>query len=137
MIYGDEKFSDMPGFDMEPEYFGPTSINSFLVLSAYTAGIESLGILARLPSYYNRQNPKAVRALLKKVSELSGLSFDLTPLDRSAALFESDLTRRLSANPENISRLKELEKLYDTNAALSHEVTAFIEGLDIEGLKEA
>lgn len=92
-------------------YQGPTGIAGVLGERFQQDGLEVVSLWAALPHYINaRPNPRGALALVQVLSEYLGHSFDLEPLERSAAEFEERISKLVSQDPELRDYVKQLKR---------------------------
>ncbi|MBM3674167.1 MAG: PAC2 family protein [Actinobacteria bacterium] len=103
---------------LRADYVGPTGAQTVLQVALGEAGIRAIGLWAQVPHYVaGTPSPTAIRALLERLRDLTGVYADLRALDeQSDAYLEkveegldgrpdvADLVRRLdaSAGPEDL-----------------------------------
>jgi proteasome assembly chaperone (PAC2) family protein len=98
-------------------YEGPGSFGSTLLYLAQKRRMPLVSLIARATYYpeYNiviPRNPKAIKAIVLRLSGLLRLGLDLSDLDREAGEFEAKLDFMASHNPEFRAYIEELEKEY-------------------------
>jgi hypothetical protein len=92
-------------------YQGPTGIAGVLGERFQQDGLEMVSLWAALPHYINaRPNPRGALALVQVLSEYIGHTFDLEPLERSAAEFEERISKLVSRDPELSDYVKQLKR---------------------------
>lgn len=95
-------------------YEGPTGIVGVLSDSLRRSGIDTASLWANVPHYITTsQNPQATTALLARLQELLGLTFDLHELEASGRRFVSEVETALSGNPEVAEYVRRLEAAMD------------------------
>ncbi|NLE95228.1 MAG: hypothetical protein GX600_06045 [Dehalococcoidia bacterium] len=108
---------------IEPiDYEGPGGIRTALVHRCQRLPIEMAVLHARVTYYpeFNMvitHNPKAIRALVRKLNRLLGLGLDLADLDRETRDFEARMSYFALQNREFRTYVEALEKEYPTSAA--------------------
>ncbi len=96
-------------------YEGPGSFGTTLLHFCQQKQMPMVTLIARA-TYYPEfniiipHNPKAIRALVKRLDSLLRLYLDTTDLDREAEEFEAKLSFMASHNPEFQAYVTELEK---------------------------
>lgn len=96
-------------------YEGPGSFATTLLYTCQQKQVEMVSMTTRA-TYYPEfnivipRNPKAIRALLKRLNTLLHLNLDFSDLDKDAEEFEEKLGFMASHNPEFRTYLEELEK---------------------------
>ena len=96
-------------------YEGPGSFGTMLFHLGQSRHMQIVSITARATYYpeYNiiiPYNPKAVRAIVKRLSRMFHITLDTSDLDKSSDEFESKLEFMASHNPEFRNYIDELEK---------------------------
>ncbi|GIW13610.1 MAG: carboxylate--amine ligase [Tepidiforma sp.] len=95
-------------------YEGPTGIVGVLHTMLRERGIAGATLWANVPHYLTAsQHPAATAALLRRVSGLLGVDFDLTEMDAAAQRFLAEVEGALQANPEAQEYVRRLEEAYD------------------------
>jgi hypothetical protein len=83
------------------DYEGPTGLQTILQHELGRAGIRSIGVWAQVPHYVSgNQSPPAVRALLERLHELTGIDADLSPLDEDCASYVGKVEEGLAERPD-------------------------------------
>ena len=96
-------------------YEGPGSFNTTLLRICQDRQGQMVSITTRA-TYYPEfdiiipYNPKAIRAVVKRLTHLLRLKFDISDLDKQAEEFESKLNFMASQNPLFQTYVEELEK---------------------------
>ncbi len=99
-------------------YEGPTGIVGVLTDAVRRAGIPAMSLWANVPHYITTaQNPPATLALLQRLEQPLGLSFDLTELQKAGERFVRDVNAAIAANPEIQSYVRQLEAAADQAAS--------------------
>ena len=98
-------------------YEGPTGIVGVLHDAARRVGFASASIWAPVPHYVaTAPNPKATRALLSRLSQLTDISLDLTDLDIAASAWERSVDEVVAGDADATAYVERLEARYDENA---------------------
>lgn len=109
-------FASPPGLltahGVEPTgYEGPTGIVGVLADRFRRAGIPVVSLWAGLPHYISATpNPRGSLALLQKAMEILGLPLDLSPVEQSAAEFETQISKLVASDPALSEYVKELKR---------------------------
>jgi hypothetical protein len=83
------------------DYHGATGLQTVVQCALGDAGIPSLGLWAQVPHYVAATpSPPAVRALLGRLRELSGVTFDSAPLDEQADEYSTRVEEGLADRPD-------------------------------------
>jgi len=96
-------------------YEGPGSFGTTLLYTCQKKQMQMVSITARA-TYYPEfnivipRNPKAIRAVVRRLNGLLHLNLDISDLDRDAEEFEAKLGFMASQNPEFQAYVEELEK---------------------------
>lgn len=96
-------------------YEGPGSFATTLLYTCQQKQVEMVSMTTRA-TYYPEfnivipRNPKAIRALLKRLNTMLHLDLDFSDLDKDTEEFEEKLGFMASHNPEFRTYLEELEK---------------------------
>jgi len=96
-------------------YEGPGRFGTTLLYICQQKQVPMVSITARA-TYYPEfnivipRNPKAIRAVIRRLNSLLRLSLDFSDLDREAEEFEAKLNFMASHNPEFRTYIEELEK---------------------------
>ncbi|MEW6185172.1 MAG: PAC2 family protein [Thermodesulfobacteriota bacterium] len=105
--------SEFKNFTHFGEYLGPCSFTTMMIFQGREQDIEVVGLSTRSPIYINDLNSKACYDLLKKVSNLLELRFDLLDLKEAGEELVETLDRAFSENATALDQLKKMEELYD------------------------
>ena len=110
-------------------YEGPTGIVGVLHDTLRRQSIQAASLWANVPHYITTaQNPPATAALLGRLQELLGITFDLRELAESTERFVNEVNTALAANPEVSEYVRRLEAAADAEPAVAE---ALPEGQDI------
>jgi proteasome assembly chaperone (PAC2) family protein len=96
-------------------YAGPGRFGTTLLYICQKRGLQMVSVTARA-TYYPEfnillpRNPKAIRAVVRRLSGLLHLELDVSDLDREAKEFEAKLGFMVSQNPQFLAYIEELEK---------------------------
>ncbi|MFP3915097.1 MAG: PAC2 family protein [Actinomycetota bacterium] len=92
-------------------YEGPTGIVGVLTQALDNHGIDSVSLWAAVPHYLSNQSyPPGVEALLRKATEIAGLSIDMEPLHTESHLFQSRVRAALDESEELADYVRQLEE---------------------------
>ena len=95
-------------------YEGPTGIVGVLHTALRDAGLPGASLWANVPHYLTAsQNPAATAALLRRISGLLEVEFDLAEMDAAAQRFVAEVEGALQANPEAQEYVRRLEASYE------------------------
>jgi proteasome assembly chaperone (PAC2) family protein len=98
-------------------YEGPTGIVGVLHDTARATGIASASLWAPVPHYVSTPpNPLATRALLDRLAQLLGTSFELGDLDELSQAWQTRVDEVVSQDDDVRSYVGQLEERYDTEA---------------------
>ena len=98
-------------------YEGPARFGSTLLYICQTRRLPMVSLTARVTYYpdFNiliPRNPKAIRAVMKRLNSLCQLNLDMSDLDAESDAFEEKLRFMASHTPEFRAYVEELEKEY-------------------------
>jgi predicted ATP-grasp superfamily ATP-dependent carboligase len=83
------------------DYHGATGLQTVVQCALGDAGIPSLGLWAQVPHYVSATpSPPAMRALLTRLGELTGVAVDVTPLDEQADEYTARVEEGLADRPD-------------------------------------
>lgn len=119
---------------LQSEYEGPTGIMTVLSLLAQEAGIETASLWASVPHYvHNAPAPKAVIALLDRLSEMIDVTLPLGDLPEQSGEWErgiDEITERDDDMRAYIGKLEEqrdaVESPEASGEAIAHEFERFL-----------
>ena len=99
-------------FDLSPSrYEGSTGILSALSEAYAREGVTSASLWAPIPHYVTtRPHPRAALALLEKVEQVAGLSFDLSRLRVLAVEFDDEVSEAIAGDPQLAAYVRELKR---------------------------
>ena len=98
-------------------YDGPTGIVGVLHDTARATGIASASLWAPVPHYVSTPpNPLATRALLDRLGQLLGTTFELGELDELSQAWQTRVDEVVSQDDDVRSYVGQLEERYDTEA---------------------
>jgi len=99
-------------------YEGPTGIVGVLHDALRRSGVPAASLWANVPHYITTsQNPNATAALLRRLSLMTGLSFDLRELASAGERFVNEVNTALEGNPEIADYVRRLEAAVDSGEA--------------------
>lgn len=91
----------------------PSSCQVVIEAELARAGIETLGLWARIPHYVAGEYPEAARTLLEQLSSHLGTPVDLTGFDDEVADNRARLDIAAQGSEEVREHVEQLEQLYD------------------------
>ena len=92
-------------------YEGPTGIVGLLSDRLQREGLDVLSLWASLPHYLNAShNPRGTLALIDKLAQYLGITFDDAELRAEAEAFEKQISEIVAADPELSDYVKELKR---------------------------
>ena len=98
-------------------YEGPTGIVGVLHDTARATGVASASLWAPVPHYVSTPpNPLATRALLDRLAQLLGTTFELGELDELSQAWQTRVNEVVSQDDDVRSYVGQLEERYDTEA---------------------
>lgn len=96
-------------------YEGPTGIVGVMHTALREADLPGASLWANVPHYITTsQNPPATAALLRRLSQILDLEFDLSELDSAGERFMVEVNTALSGNPEVQEYVARLEEAFDS-----------------------
>jgi proteasome assembly chaperone (PAC2) family protein len=98
-------------------YEGPTGIVGVLHDTARATGVASASLWAPVPHYVSTPpNPLATRALLDRLGQLLGTTFELGELDELSQAWQTRVDEVVSQDDDVRTYVGQLEERYDTEA---------------------
>lgn len=94
-------------------YEGPASFITYLTTRASKADIEMISLVAEVPAYLQRYNPKCVEAAIRCVCGLLDLRLACEDLRGLSDEFEKRVNELVRQQPELAKRILQLEEIYD------------------------
>jgi hypothetical protein len=92
----------------------PSSAQSLLEFRLGEWGYRALGFVAHVPHYLAQMEfPSAAAALLRAVSDATGLKFDVTDVDAAGQASIAEISTQLEGNDEVAEVVRALEAQYD------------------------
>jgi hypothetical protein len=92
----------------------PSSAQSLLEFRLGEWGYQAIGFVAHVPHYLAQlEFPSAATALLRAVSDATGLRFDLTDVETAAQSSLAEISTQLETNEEVAEVVRALEAQYD------------------------
>lgn len=91
-------------------YEGPTGIVGVLNNFAQTEQFGTLSLWAAVPYYISVPNPKAVHAMLTKLSKIFSFEIDLKSLEKDADSFDNEINDVVAKDPNVAAYVRELKK---------------------------
>ena len=92
------------------DYAGPTGAQSVLQVMLGEAGIPTLALWAQVPHYLSGgASPPAIRAVLAKLCDLSGLTVDFDGLDEQSEAYVRRVEEGLSERPDVVEVIQAIE----------------------------
>jgi proteasome assembly chaperone (PAC2) family protein len=92
------------------DYTGPTGAQTVLQVAMGDAGIPGVGLWAQVPHYVGATpSPPAIRALLARLRELTGVQTDLSGLDSQSDEYLERVEEGLSERPDVAEMVRNIE----------------------------
>jgi predicted ATP-grasp superfamily ATP-dependent carboligase len=92
------------------DYEGPTGAQTALQVTLGEAGIPAVGLWAQVPHYLaGMGSPPAIRGLLERLRDITGLRIDVSPLDAQVDAYTTGVENSLSERPELAEIIQALE----------------------------
>ena len=115
------------------DYTGPTGAQSALQVLLGEAGVPTIALWAQVPHYVAAgPSPPAIRALLAKVRDLSGLQVDLSTLDDQAQAYIQRVDEGIADRPDVVEAIREIESGTEpplpSGEELASEIERFLRG---------
>ncbi|HSO95811.1 MAG TPA: PAC2 family protein [Acidimicrobiia bacterium] len=86
---------------MRTDYHGATGLQTVIQCALGDAGIPALGLWAQVPHYVSATpSPPAIRALLTRLRELTGVTVDIEPLEEQADAYTARVEEGLAERPD-------------------------------------
>jgi predicted ATP-grasp superfamily ATP-dependent carboligase len=112
------------------DYHGATGMQTVVQCALGEAGIPALGLWAQVPHYVSATpSPPAIRALLGRLGELSGVTVDLAPLDAQVAEYTARVEEGLAERPDVAELVTAIEEQADGEVSgddLAAEIERFL-----------
>ena len=97
--------------DLRGDYVGPTGAQTVLQFDLGEAGIRAIGLWAQVPHYVGgTPSPAAIRAVLERLRDLTGIEVDLRGLDEQADLYLEKVEEGLSGYPDVVEMIRQLDE---------------------------
>ena len=98
-------------------YEGPGSFGTTLLHMCQEKGIETVSMTVRTPYYPEfdvviSHDPKAIRAVVRRLNHLLRLGLDFSDLDKAVREFEGKLDFMIGQKPEFRAYIEQLEKSF-------------------------
>ena len=121
------------------DYLGPTGAQTALQVMLGQAGIPTVALWAQVPHYVSQgASPPAIRAVLSRLRELSGLSLDLTVLEQQTDAYVRRVEAGIAERPDVAEAIDAIESTSDvatgfegdlpTGDELASEIEKFLRG---------
>ncbi|MDW8041898.1 MAG: PAC2 family protein [Nitrososphaerota archaeon] len=94
-------------------YRGPASMHSFIIHNCALRGVEAISLWGHVPSYLNIPNPRAVLAVLEKLTSIVEVPLRLERLYFDAAVFDSKVNSLVESDEDLKELVKRLEAEYE------------------------
>jgi proteasome assembly chaperone (PAC2) family protein len=93
------------------DYTGPTGAQSVLQVMLGDAGVPTIALWAQVPHYLSGgASPPAIRAVLERLRDLSGLAVDSEGLDEQARVYVRRVEEGLADRPDVVEVITEIEE---------------------------
>jgi proteasome assembly chaperone (PAC2) family protein len=115
------------------DYTGPTGAQSALQVMLGQAGVPTVAVWAQVPHYVAAgPSPPAIRAVLARLRELSGVSVELSTLDEQAQAYISRVDDGIADRPDVLEAIREIESGTEqplpSGDELASEIERFLRG---------
>ena len=115
----DPRLSEIMGL-VPSSYEGPTGIVGVLYDALHSSGTPAASLWASVPHYVHQvPSPKAVVALLERLSVILGTTVDPGELTEAARQYEQEVDDQISDDAETVAYVSELEEVDDAESAQS------------------
>lgn len=113
-------------------YEGPTGIVGVLHRALRDESMPAASLWANVPHYITTaQNPPATAALLRRLSPMTGLEFDLRELESSSERFIAEVNTAISGNSDVVEYVRKLEQTADGGTRESPDTAALPRAEDV------
>jgi proteasome assembly chaperone (PAC2) family protein len=110
---------------LRADYFGPTGAQTVLQVALGAAGVRAAGLWAQVPHYVAATpSPPAIRAMLERLREVTGLTGDLHSLDEQSDEYPERVGDGLSERPDVADMVRQLEAQSESDEVVSGEELA-------------
>lgn len=107
---------------LRADYVGPTGAQTVLQVALAEAGIPAIGLWAQVPHYVAATpSPPAIRALLERLRDVTGIAVDLHDLDTQSDEYLERVEDGLSERPDVADMVRQLESTAGEDEAVSGE----------------
>jgi len=94
------------------EYSGPISIHTFILEAARKRNMDAISLWGHAPQYLQTRNVKVVCAVLKRLTDLTGIKIDLSDLEKAGEYFEEQINHLVEEDPKLQEVISKLEEAY-------------------------
>jgi proteasome assembly chaperone (PAC2) family protein len=110
---------------LRADYFGPTGAQTVLQVALGEAGVRAAGLWAQVPHYVAATpSPPAIRAMLERLRDVTGLTVDLRALDEQSDEYLERVEEGLSERPDVADMVRQLEAQSGPDEVVSGEELA-------------
>jgi proteasome assembly chaperone (PAC2) family protein len=110
------------------DYNGPTGAQTVLQVALGDAGVPTVGLWAQVPHYVaGNASPPAIRAVLERLRELSGLTVDVQMLDEECDVYTSKVEEGVAERPDVADLVNAIESDTSPEDVTGDEIAAEIE----------
>ena len=110
------------------DYNGPTGVQTVLQVALGEADIPAIGLWAEVPHYVaGNPSPPAIKALLERVGELTGMNLELSEFDGQTEEYTARVEEGLAERPDVAEMVRELDVVSDTDLPTGDELASEIE----------
>jgi proteasome assembly chaperone (PAC2) family protein len=115
------------------DYTGPIGAQSALQVLLGQSGVPTIALWAQVPHYVAAgPSPPAIRALLARLRELSGVEVDLSTLDEQAQSYVTRVEEGIAERPDVVEAIREIESGTEeplpSGEELASEIERFLRG---------
>lgn len=117
---------------LRPDYTGPTGAQTAVQVALAGVGIAAVGLWAQVPHYLAATvSSPAMRALLSRLREISGVGVDLGALDEQSEAYQRQVEETVSGRAELGRLVEQLDARIDdlpSGDELASEIEEFLRG---------
>jgi proteasome assembly chaperone (PAC2) family protein len=110
------------------DYTGPTGAQSALQFLLGQAGVPTVALWAQVPHYVAAgPSPPAIRSLLARLRDLSGVAVDLSTLDEQAQAYIARVEEGIADRPDVVDAIRQIESGTEQSLPSGDELASEIE----------
>lgn len=113
-VSDEKQKEELKGYDIRfTNYEGPASIVTLLTKLSKQKGMEMINFITEIPLYVQTENPKGIKAIMKRLIRLLNIDIDLGDLSEMSNEFEKNINELVAKQPKLAEQIKKLEENYD------------------------